>query len=87
MTLDEIISKVSEEVNLPKKTVELVYRMYWRYIVTTISSIDFDNLSQEEIDAMKTSFNIPSLGKFYTTGKRVEGIKKKTILNKLNKND
>lgn len=46
------------------------------WIKDIIESQDFEDIDEEQFNEMRVSINLPGLGKFYTTYKRVEGIKK-----------
>lgn len=68
MKLDEITDVVAERLNLPKKLVFNVYKLYWKSISEHITKLPLkEELSKEEFDALKTTFNIPSLGKLITS--------------------
>lgn len=84
MTLDEIIAKVAESTGLPKVLVERTYRAYWRSIREYIVSLPLkDDLSDEEFNKLKTSVNIPSIGKLYVSAERYRVLK--NIFNNRNK--
>lgn len=84
MTLDEIIVKVAESTGLPKVLVERIYRAYWRSIREYIVSLPLkDDLSDEEFNKLKTSVNIPSIGKLYVSAERYRVLK--NIFNNRNK--
>ena len=72
MRYQEVYKKVGNELNIPTKVVELAYKSYWRYIKETIKTLDLENISQEEFDKLQTSFNIPGIGKYYTTFRAVQ---------------
>ena len=68
MNYNEIITKVSQETNLPGKVVDKVFKAYWSFIRTSLQALPLkDNLSEEDFLKLKTSFNIPSLGKLTCT--------------------
>ena len=78
MIYPDIISKVSEELNLPKEVVDKTYKAFWLFINKTIKSLPLkDNLSEEDFAKLRTNFNIPSLGKLTCTYDRMLGIKKR----------
>lgn len=71
-----IISRVSKELNLPNELVEKTYSNYWKFIKDSIEQLPLkDNLTQEEFGKLRTSINIPSLGKLNCTYERYLGIK------------
>lgn len=62
---------IGDQLNLPDKVVEKTYKAYWQFIKTTIEALPLNTeLSEKEYDILKTSFNIPSLGKLNCTYKR-----------------
>ena len=85
MKYSDIISKVSEELNIPRKLVENTYKAYWNFIRVTIEELPLKTeLSQDEYMNLRTSINIPSLGKLYVTWNRYIGIRNRfNIINKI----
>lgn len=78
MSYKDIIIKVANELDLPEELVNRTYISYWKYIRETIQELPLkDNLTQEEFNAMKTNFNIPSIGKLSCNWNRYSGVKKK----------
>ena len=78
------IKKVAEKHNLPYEVVDRTYHAYWKFVRHSLSSLPLkEALTEEEFGQLRTSVNIPSLGKFscdyecYTRlRKRLECIKK-----------
>ena len=79
MSYKEIISIVSEELNIPKEVVDKAYKSYWKFIRETIKDLPLkdNNLSEEEFSNLRTNFNIPSLGKLICTYDKVLKLKRK----------
>lgn len=76
MNYEEIIDKVSQELNLPKDVVSKTYKAFWLFINQSIQTLPLkDNLSNEEFLKLRTNFNIPSLGKLTCTYDRMLNIK------------
>lgn len=74
----DIIAKVSEELQLPKEVVLVAYRSQWEFIKEHIESLPLKGgISEEEFNELQVSFNIPSLGKLYTTYDRVTKMNKR----------
>lgn len=68
MNYNEIITKVSQETNLPGRAVDKVFKAYWSFIRTSLQALPLkDNLSEEDFLKLQTNFNIPSLGKLTCT--------------------
>lgn len=78
MSYPDIISKVSEELNLPKEVVDKAYKSFWLFINQSIQSLPLkENLNEEDFAKLKTNYNIPSLGKLTCTYERMLGVKKR----------
>lgn len=74
----DVIKKVSEELDIPEKIVDRVYKSYWLFIRNTIKDLPLkNNLSEEEFLKLRTNFNIPSLGKLHCTYERLLNMKKR----------
>lgn len=77
MTYNEIISKVAEDLNLPKKLVDRTYKSYWKVIKEHIKSLPLrEDLTDEEFLKLQPNVNIPSIGKLYVTLDRYKRVKK-----------
>ena len=85
MKYSDIISKVSEDLNLPRELVENVYKAYWIFIRDTIEELPLKTeLTQDEYVNLRTNINIPSLGKLHCTYNRYIGIRNRfNIINKI----
>lgn len=74
--LDLAISVASHELGLPSEVVERVYRAYWLALKQVIQALPLkEDLTDEDFSKLRTSFNIPSLGKLYSSYDRVQGVK------------
>lgn len=59
---------VAEQMGIPPKDAIDIYKSYWFFIKENIKKLPLkQDLTKEEFDKLKTSFNIPSLGKFACT--------------------
>lgn len=68
MNYPDIISKVSEEVNLPKEVVDKTYKAFWLFINQSIESLPLKkSFNEKDFAKLRTNFNIPSLGKLACT--------------------
>ena len=85
MKYSDIICRVSEELNLPEELIEKVYKAYWNFIRVTIEELPLKTeLTQLEYENLRTSINIPSLGKLNCTYNRYIGIRNRfNIINKI----
>ena len=85
MKYSDIIRKVSEDLNLPRKLVENTYKAYWICIRGTIEELPLKTeLTQDEYVNLRTNINIPSLGKLHCTYNRYIDIRNRfNIINKI----
>ena len=85
MKYSDIISKVSEDLNLPRELVENAYKAYWIFIRDTIEELPLKaELTQDKYVNLRTNINIPSLGKLHCTYNRYIGIRNRfNIINKI----
>ena len=68
MTFKEAINKASKELNVPVEVCNFAYRSMLKFIKEKISKLPLkEDLTDEQFDALKTNFNIPSVGKMYLT--------------------
>lgn len=78
MNYSEIVNKVSGELGIPPDTIGKTYRAFWKYIRDSIEELPLKEInSKEEFDALRTNFNIPSLGKLTCTFDRYQRVKEK----------
>lgn len=84
-----IIEKVAKEQNLPVTVVDRTYKAYWKFVRESLSSLPLKKaLTEEEFNALRTSINIPSLGKFSCDFERYTRMKKRLeYIQKLREND
>jgi len=76
MEYEAIISKVSEELGIPKTRVDKIYKSYWRAVREHIISLPLkDDLTDDEFLKLQPNVNIPSLGKLYVTLDRYKHLK------------
>lgn len=76
MISKSIVNKVSSKLNLPPSIIEETYKAYWLFIKHTLESLPLkEDLTEEDFSLIRTSINIPSLGKFNCTYDRYCRIK------------
>lgn len=64
-TYREIVTKVANNLQLPFEVVDRTYKSYWLFVRTSIAQLPLkEGLSEEDFNKLRTSINIPSLGKF-----------------------
>lgn len=78
MIYEEIVSKVAASMGLNEKTVDRIYRAYWKAVKKHISTLPLkQDLSDNEFLQLQPNVNIPSIGKLYVTLDRYKKLKKK----------
>ena len=78
MTYQEIVTELSEELEIPEEVVDTAYKSFFEFIRETIVSLPLkDELSEEDFSQLRTNFNIPSLGKLHCTYERYRGMKER----------
>lgn len=76
--LDLAISGASHELGLPSEIVGKVYRAYWLALKQVVQALPLkEDLTDEDFLKLRTSFNIPSLGKLYSSYDKVQGVKRR----------
>lgn len=64
--MKEIVKEVAKKLNMNAKDVDNIYKAYWYFIRETIENLPLKEIeSEEEFSALRTSFNLPYLGKLY----------------------
>lgn len=77
MNYDEIISKVADSLELPRRVVDKAYRAYWKVIREHITALPLKSeLTDEEFLNLQPNVNIPSIGKLYVTLDRYKRMKR-----------
>lgn len=76
--LDLAISVASHKLGLPSEIVGKVYRAYWLALKQVVQALPLkEDLTDEDFSKLSASFNIPSLGKLYSSYDRVQGVKRR----------
>lgn len=74
--MQKIINELSSELGLPVSVVLNTYKSFWKYIKSTINTLDFDTInSEQDYNKSKINFNIPNLGKLGCSYDRMLRIK------------
>lgn len=78
MKLNNVYKEVALKLGLDEKDVKEAYNLYWKCFREHIENLPLKgNLAEEDFNSLKTSFNVPSLGKFYCTYDRYLRIRNK----------
>ena len=78
MTYQEIVTELSEELEIPEEVVDAAYKSFFEFIREIIVSLPLkDELSEEDFNKLRTNFNIPSLGKLHCTYERYRRMKER----------
>lgn len=76
MRYNNIVDKVSKDLQLPYNIVDKTYKAFWLYVRNTIQELPLkEDLNEAEFSMLKPNFNIPSLGKLTCTYDRYKNIK------------
>lgn len=76
MKQSDIIPIIASEMGLPEDFIQGVVGGFYKFIRTKASELPLkEDLTEEQFNALKTSFNIPSLGKLAVTYDRYSKIK------------
>lgn len=78
------IAELALKYGVTAEEAELIVQTPYEFIRDTTRELDFvDNLSNEELSAMKTNFNLPAIGKLHVSNflyQRIQENKKKKSL-------
>lgn len=83
MSYKDIVRQVASSINMSQEKVDKIYKYYWLFIRDHIESLPLKDGIPED---MRTSFNIPSLGKL-AIHKNIKEIKKYIKKHDKSKND
>lgn len=87
MRYSEQLTQIAEELNIPLEVVKEVYLSFWRFVKQKIGELPLnEDLSEEEFKKLRTSFNIPSLGKLSCGYERMKRVKESKKYIRRNKN-
>lgn len=76
--LDQIYKKIAEELNLDIEVVKAAYQSQWLFIREKIEELPINiEMSEEEFNSLRASFNIPSLGKMFTSFDKIQKNKRR----------
>lgn len=76
--LDQIYKKIAEELNLDIEVVKAAYQSQWLFIREKIEELPINiDMSEEEFNSLRASFNIPSLGKMFTSFDKIQKNKRR----------
>ena len=76
MRYNNIVDKVSKDLQLPYNIVDKTYKAFWLYIRNTIQELPLkEDLNEAEFSMLKPNCNIHSLGKLTCTYERYKNIK------------
>ncbi len=75
--LNQIIEETAKENNLSCDLVRNIYWSYWKFIKSRIAEFDLLNASEDDFKRFTTNFNIPYIGKLYTSIDNINKVKNK----------
>lgn len=77
--INEIYEEVAKEFDLDVEVIKSIYELSWESIRQKIISFPLKGkVSKGDLKDYRMSFNLPSLGKLFTTEERVLNIKERT---------
>lgn len=86
MTRADIIKSVAKNVGLSEDIVDRTYRAYWKAIREYLASLPLkEELSDDSFLSLRTSVNIPSIGKLFVTLGKYKAMKESYGRRKSNK--
>ena len=74
-SLNLALRKASRNLCVDLKQVEAVYKSYWWFVRNHIESLPLREISEEEFASTVTNFNIPYIGKLYTSYDKIQKYK------------
>jgi len=78
MQLDDIIKKVSAELEIPQEVCYKAYMSAWKFIYDKLQEQPLNaDISMEEFLKLRPNINIRGIGKFHITPKEFENKKKR----------
>ena len=87
MTIQFLYKEGALKLGLNERDVKEAYQLYWNFFRKSIEALPLkEDLTKEEFSKLKTSFNIPYLGKFSCTYDRYLRMKNKLKLSRDAKN-
>ena len=77
-TYERVITEVAKKYDLPYKVVDKTYRGFWKFVRASLIALPLkQQLSEEEYSRLRTSVNIPSLGKFSCDYERYQRMRRR----------
>lgn len=77
MKYEKQLTKVAKDLGLPLDVVREAYFSFWRFLRDKMKEIPLqEDLTEEQFNKYRTSFNVPSLGKFSCSYDRMLNVKK-----------
>lgn len=70
--LDWATGQIAKELNISPALSQLIYKSYWKFIRSSISDLELDNITEEDFKKPTTNFNIPYIGKLYTSYDKIQ---------------
>ena len=74
--INKAIQETSKELVVPEDIIQLIISLNWKFIREKIQDIDISSInSKEDLDKLKSSFNLPSFGKLYTSIEKINKLR------------
>ena len=75
--LDWATKQAARELGISPSLSSLIYRSYWKFIKESISSLPLELMNEKDFENTTTNFNIPYIGKLYTSYDKIQKNRKK----------
>ena len=72
--MKNLYKKTAEHLDLPVEVVKAAYESFYDFIRNTIKNLPLKDYNTD-VSELRSSFNIPSIGKLYCNEKKVEKIR------------
>ena len=72
------LKEVAEKYNLPEEVAIVAYRSFWEFTREKVQALPLsEDMTEDQFKQLRTSINIPSLGKLYVDYQRLLNIKRR----------
>lgn len=77
MRYDAQLKQIADRLGIPFEVTKAAYMSFWDFIRNKMKEIPLQSdLTEEQFKQYRTSFNVPSLGKFACSYQRMRNVKK-----------
>lgn len=69
--LNSVVKKIARKYSIKPELALLIYKSYWNFIKSSISSLPLEEMTEADFETTPTNFNIPYIGKLYTSHEKI----------------